>query len=69
MKALWPSERFPAERKVNVLNISQKTENDMSAWSQTMEAERERLTAEVCNELCFTWEVKNATSGDMPVSA
>lgn len=34
-----------------VVTFIQKTENDMTAWNATMEAERDILTAQVCTSV------------------
>ncbi|KAL6728761.1 hypothetical protein Aduo_010499 [Ancylostoma duodenale] len=44
MKLLFPGMNFD-NVNVSVMNITQKTENDMKAWSEEMEQEREMLTA------------------------
>ncbi|KAK5982619.1 Methylmalonic aciduria and homocystinuria type D [Trichostrongylus colubriformis] len=44
MKHLFPGMHFD-NVNVSVMNITQKTKNDMKAWSEEMEQEREMLTA------------------------
>ncbi|XGW16899.1 hypothetical protein V3C99_001938 [Haemonchus contortus] len=44
MKHLFPGMQFD-NVTVSVLNITQKTQNDMKAWNEEMEKEREMLTA------------------------
>uniref|UniRef100_A0A1I7YS85 Methylmalonic aciduria and homocystinuria type D homolog, mitochondrial n=1 Tax=Steinernema glaseri TaxID=37863 RepID=A0A1I7YS85_9BILA len=44
LKHLFPNIDFK-DRDVSVLNITQKTENDMSAWSPLMDVERMQLTS------------------------
>ncbi|KJH53092.1 hypothetical protein DICVIV_00777 [Dictyocaulus viviparus] len=44
MKHLFPGMNFD-NAAITVLNITQKTENDMKIWSEKMEQEREMLTA------------------------
>ncbi|WKX98279.1 hypothetical protein Q1695_013726 [Nippostrongylus brasiliensis] len=44
MKSLFPGMNFD-NAKISVMNITQKSENDMRAWSEDMEQERDMLTA------------------------
>lgn len=46
MKHLFPGMNFD-NANICVMNITQKTEHDMKAWSEEMEQERDMLTASV----------------------
>jgi len=43
--SLFPEQKLTGQSKMTVLNLTQKSDNDMSAWSLQMEMERDRLTA------------------------
>jgi len=42
---MFPDQKLTGQSKMTVLNLTQKSDNDMSAWSLQMEMERDRLTA------------------------
>jgi len=41
---LFPDQKLTSQSRVTVLNLTQKSDNDMSAWSLQMEMERDKLT-------------------------
>jgi len=43
--SLFPDHKVSVQSRMTVLNLTQKSDNDMSAWSLQMEMERDRLTA------------------------
>jgi len=43
--SLFPDQKLTGQSKMTVLNLTQKSDNDMSAWSLQMEMERDQLTA------------------------
>ncbi|CAB3401785.1 unnamed protein product [Caenorhabditis bovis] len=56
MKYLFP-QMDTSKMDVSVLNLTQKTEHDMKAWSESMEEERDKLTASFvmsANAICTT---------------
>jgi len=50
LKELFPGQKMG--ERVSVLNVSQKTENDMSMWDSAMEAEREQLIMKFVDAAC-----------------
>lgn len=56
MKYLFP-QMDTTKMDVSVMNLTQKTEHDMKAWSESMEEERDKLTASFvmsANAICTT---------------
>lgn len=56
--AMFPEQKLTSQSRVTVLNLTQKSDNDMSAWSLQMEMERDKLTQvfidsamNICEEL------------------
>ncbi|CAD6196218.1 unnamed protein product [Caenorhabditis auriculariae] len=45
MRSLFPEIKFNKLDELSVLNLTQKSEFDMAAWSEAMEEERDKLTA------------------------
>lgn len=55
---MFPDQKLTSQSRVTVLNLTQKSDNDMSAWSLQMEMERDKLTqvfidsaTNICEEL------------------
>lgn len=47
LKSIFVDVEIPKDREITVLNLTQKSKNDMSAWSPDMEEERDNLTKDV----------------------
>jgi hypothetical protein len=58
LKALFPG-RDVEQGNLSLITIAQRTQSDMSAWSEDMEEEREKLTEQfftAAKEICARWD-------------